>query len=98
MAGGIAALAVLMEKLLHLHFNGLLQNLLSTATHHNIEELATLKLRAEVGDFHIDLFLWKPVAESRSLVHWRILPALVGPAEEKNFQSLSRIRRFFLLS
>jgi hypothetical protein len=37
--------------------------------HHDIEELATLKLLPEAGDLRIDLFLWNTVAESRSLVH-----------------------------
>ena len=60
---------VLLEKLLHLCFDGLLQNLLSTAPHHDIEELASLKLLLKARDFQIDLFLWNTVAENRSLVH-----------------------------
>src|SRR5579871_3760174 len=67
LAGGITPVVVLLEKLLHLRFNGLLQNLLRPAAHHDIEESASLELFPEAGDFRIQGLL--NVAESRSLVH-----------------------------
>jgi hypothetical protein len=51
MAVGSAPVLVLLEKLLHLRFNGLLQNLLRAAANHDIEEIASRKLLPEVGDF-----------------------------------------------
>ena len=50
-------------------FNGLLQNLLSPAAHHHVEEFASLELLSEARYLRIDRLLWKTGAESRSLVH-----------------------------
>lgn len=68
---------LLLEKSLHLSFDGLLKHLLSAPTNHLIEQAASIKLL-------IDLFLWHDAAENRSLVHGVSFQPSLGQLMKRN--------------
>ena len=81
----VTPLVVLVEKVLHLGLDGLLEHLLSTPAHQLIEQIASLKLLPEVGDFQIDLDNpWQSAVESRSLDHGVSFQPSLGQLMKRN--------------
>jgi hypothetical protein len=66
----VTAVSVLLEKDLHLGFDGLLEHLLSALANDLVQPGASVELLPETGNFRIEgVQLWILKVKSRSLVH-----------------------------